>query len=496
MSAKPHSNRVRLASGAAVLALIAGAAGFGLAHLGSRPAPAPISVPPTGRKVLYWYDPMVPAQHFDKPGKSPFMNMQLMPRYAGEGPSASGVQIDPSTTQNLGLRLATVQRASFADDVVAPGALEFNQRDVAIVQARAAGFVQRVYGRAPGDLVRAGAPLADLLVPTWGGAQAEYLAVARTGDRALQAAARSRLHLLGMPENLIDQVARNGQAHTVVTVVTPISGAIQTLDVRQGMTVAMGQTLAQVSGLRTVWLTAAVPETLAGQVRIGDAASADLVAFPGKTLSGRVRDILPTAQSQSRTLQVRVELPNPSGRLRPGMFAQVHFNGQAHQALMIPSEAVIRTGKRTIVMLAMDGGRFQPVEVQVGREDNDRTEVLAGLAEGQKVVASGQFLIDSEASLTGIPVRPLGSALAAPGLSAQPTLYQTRGRVEALNADQITFSHQAVPAIGWPAMTMTFKLGSPELSKGLKVGDQAAFAFEQRPDGPVVRRITPEGRAQ
>jgi Cu(I)/Ag(I) efflux system membrane fusion protein len=496
MSANPHSGRVRLLSGAAALALIAGAAGFGLAHLGSGPASAPASASAAGRKVLYWYDPMVPAQHFAKPGKSPFMNMQLLPRYAGEGPSASGVQIDPSTTQNLGLRLATVKRASFADDVVAPGVLEFNQRDVAIVQARAAGFVQRVYGRAPGDVVRAGAPLADVLVPSWGGAQAEYLAVARTGDSALQTAARSRLRLLGMPETLIDQVARSGQARTVVTIDAPISGAIQTLDVRQGMTVAMGQTLAQVSGLTTVWLTAAVPEALAGQVRIGDAASAELAAFPVKTLSGRVRDILPTAQSQSRTLQVRVELPNPDGHLRPGMFAQVHFNGQAHPALVVPSEAVIRTGKRTIVMLAMDGGRFQPVEVQVGREDNDRTEILAGLADGQKVVASGQFLIDSEASLTGIPVRPLRSAPTAPDASAQPTLYQTRGRVEALNADQVTFSHQAVPAIGWPAMTMTFKLGSPELAKGLKVGDQAAFAFEQRADGPVVRRITREERGR
>jgi Cu(I)/Ag(I) efflux system membrane fusion protein len=160
---------------------------------------------------------------------------------------------------------------------------------------------------------------------------------------------------------------------------------------------------------------------------------------------------------------------------------------------VVPSEAVIRTGKRAIVMLALGSGRFQPVQVQVGRESDDRIEILAGLSEGQKVVASGQFLIDSEASLAGIPVRPLAQASSNAGAATQPSLNETQGRIEALTADRITLSHQAVPAIGWPAMTMTFKLGSPSLAKGLKVGDQVAFAFEQRPEGPVIRRITPAG---
>ncbi len=156
---------------------------------------------------------MVPAQHFDKPGKSPFMDMQLTPRYADEGPAAStGVRIDPAAVQSLGVRLASVERGGFAQNVDAAGTLDFNQRDVAIVQARAAGFVQRVYGRAPGDVVRAGAPIADLLVPTWGGAQAEYLAVRAAGAPTLEAAARQRLRLLGMPDGLIEQVARSGRS--------------------------------------------------------------------------------------------------------------------------------------------------------------------------------------------------------------------------------------------------------------------------------------------
>ena len=296
-----------------------------------------------------------------------------------------------------------------------------------------------------------------------------------------------------MPDGLINAVAGDGRARTIITLSTPIGGAIQTLDVRQGMTVSMGQTLAQVSGLASVWLNAAVPEAMAGQVRVGQTARAELAAFPGETFTGRVTAILPTTQPDSRTLTVRIELSNRGGRLRPGMFATVHIGGGAHPALFVPSEAVIRTGKRAIVMAAGAGGRFQPVEVQLGREDGDRTEILAGLAEGQKVVASGQFLIDSEASLAGIQAQPLGSAPAGGPPGPQPALYETRGRIEALTADSITLSHEPVPAIGWPAMTMTFKLGVPALAKGVKVGDRVAFGFEQRPDGPVVRRLTPVG---
>jgi Cu(I)/Ag(I) efflux system membrane fusion protein len=398
-----------LALSAAAIALVAGSAGYFLAHLQKPPAPAAGAATTDARRPLYWYDPMVPAQHFDKPGKSPFMDMQLVPRYvdeAGGGPAA-GVKIDPGTVQSLGVRLANVQRGDFAQSLDATGVLDFNQRDVAVVQARAAGFVQRVYARAPGDLVRAGAPIADLLVPTWGGAQAEFLAVQKTGDPALQAAARQRLRLLGMPDGLIDQVAQTGRAHTIVTVTTPVGGVIQTLDVRQGMTVNMGQNLAQVTGLATVWLNAAVPEAQAGQVRVGQGARAELAAFPGETFIGKVTAVLPTAQAESRTLTVRVELPNRDVRLKPGMFATVHLAGATRPALSVPSEAVIRTGARALVMLAGPGGRFQPVEVQVGREAGDRSEILAGLAEGDKVVASGQFLIDSEASLAGLQVRPI-----------------------------------------------------------------------------------------
>ncbi|MGY4398442.1 Cu(I)/Ag(I) efflux system membrane fusion protein [Sphingomonas sp. UYAg733] len=388
----------------ALVAILAGGAiGFGAARLTAPSAPVVTQggAAPGERKILYWYDPMIPAEHHDGPGLSS-MGMATIPKYsdaqAGTAPADTGVRVDPAAVQSLGVRRVTVELGSLASDLTVTGAIDFNQRDVAVIQARAAGFVQRVYARAPGDVIGAGAPLADVLVPEWGGAQAELRAVGRTGDAALIAASRERLRLLG---------ARGTGGGGMTTIRSPIGGVIQTLDVRAGMTLSAGQTLAQVSGLGTVWLNAAVPEAQAALVRVGRPVRAELTALPGETVTGRVVAILPTAQAESRTLTVRIELPNRGGRLRPGMFATVHLGGEGGSGLLVPSEAVIRTGKRDLVMVAGPGGRYRPVEVRLGREGGGRTEILAGLTEGQKVVASGQFLLDSEASLGGIDAKPL-----------------------------------------------------------------------------------------
>jgi Cu(I)/Ag(I) efflux system membrane fusion protein len=404
-----NSAALRWSASILAVALAAGGAGY---WTGQRAA-APLSgaaAPAGPGKVLYYYDPMFPNQKFDKPGKSPFMDMQLVPKYADGGGGAADVAVDPAARQSLGIRSVEAKMGSLATTLDVTGTIDFNQRDVAIIQARSGGFVQRVYARAPGDVVRAGASIADLLLPDWGGAQTEFLSVKRLGKPDLTAAARQRLRLLGMSEGLIARVERTGKPNGVVTIATPIAGVIQTLDARAGATLAMGQTLAQVNGLGTVWLNAAVPEVRAGDVRIGQNATATLTGFPGETFAGRVIAILPTAQTDSRTLTVRIELPNPRGRLRPGMFASVALGGDVRPALLVPSEAVIRTGTRTLVMLAIGDGRYHPAEVRVGRDAGGQTEILAGLSPGEKVVASGQFLLDSEASLTGITVRPIGGA--------------------------------------------------------------------------------------
>jgi Cu(I)/Ag(I) efflux system membrane fusion protein len=487
------SSGVRLAVAAALIVLTAGAGGYGVARWTSNPSAAPVAAQDGtgGRKALYWYDPMAPSQHFDKPGKSPFMDMQLVPKFADEGGGAPGVEIDPTASQTLGLRTVVARRGELASNLTATGTIDFNQRDVAVVQARAAGFVQRVYNRAPGDIIGAGAPLADILVPEWAGAQAEFLAVRRSGDWALAEAARQRLSFLGMPAGTIAAVERSGRPHNVVTATTPTGGVIKTLGVRAGMSVMPGQTLAEVNGLGTVWLNAAVPEAVAGALRPGQPVQAALAAFPGQTIVGRVSAILPETQADSRTLTVRIELPNHGGRLRPGMFATVSFGGSAQPALLIPSEALIRTGKRTLVMLALTNGRYRPAEVQVGREAGDDTEILAGLSEGENIVASGQFLIDSEASLSGVDARPIGGSTKAPAthLSA-PKLYETVGKIEQVTVSSVTLSHEPVPAIGWPAMTMTFQLGDPALMRGFKTGDRVRFGFDQPPTGPTIRRMT------
>lgn len=482
-------SRAHLGIAGAALALAGVAAGFGLAHIGDGKG-ASAEAQPGERQVLYWYDPMVPSQHFDKPGKSPFMDMQLVPKYAGEAVGSPGVRIDPMRTQGLGMRTATAERGTLSSGITATGTIDFNQRDVAIVQARAAGFVQRVYARAPGDVVGAGAPLADLLIPEWAGAQAEYLAVRRTGDTALTNAARQRLALLGMPSGMIAAVERSGRPRNIVTISSPSGGMIRTLGVRAGMSVSAGQSLAEVNGLGTVWLNAAIPEAMAGKLRIGQSAEASLSAFPEDRFTGRVAAILPDVQPDSRTLTARIELSNRGGRLRPGMFATVAFGGTSRSALLVPSEAVIRTGKRTLVMLALADGRYSPAEVRVGSEAGGRTEILAGLSEGEKVVSSGQFLLDSEASLSGVAARPIAGASNAP--AAQPTQYDTSGKIEKIGANDVTLNHGAVPALKWPAMTMSFRLGSPALARGFKVGDRVRFTFDQAREGPTLRRMTRE----
>ena len=479
---------LRLAAAAAGLVLLGGVAALGLTRLGGG---GDASVPAAGeREVLYWYDPMVPAQKFDKPGKSPFMDMQLVPRYADDAAgAAAGVRIDPALTQNLGVRFATVRSGTLDGDLTASAVVDYNERDVAVVQSRASGFVQRVYGRAPGDVIASGAPLADLLVPDWGGAQLEYLAVRRTDDAALIQAARQRLLLLGMPESLIAAVERSGRPRTTVTVTSPIGGGIRSLGVRAGMTVPAGLTLAEVNGLSTVWLNAAVPETLGGQLRVGRSVEVTLAAFPGERMTGRLIALLPEVASDSRTLTVRIELRNPGGRLRPGMYGQITFGGSTTPALLVPSEAVIRTGQRNLVMLAAEGGRYQPAEVRVGREGGGQTEILAGLREGERVVASGQFLFDSEASLSGVEARSVdqaGSRAAAPASAT----HRTSGRVVSIEGRSITLAHGPVPALQWPAMTMTFTLADPVRLEGVAVGSQVEFAFDMVGGKPTIRSLT------
>lgn len=437
------------------------------------------------REVLYWYDPMYPQQRFDKPGKSPFMDMDLVPRYADPGSDGASVQIDAGITQNLGMRLATARRESLDQSLEAVGALGFDERDLAVVQARSAGFVERVYDLAPEDLIERGAPLADLLVPEWAAAQEEYLALRGIGQPQLLAAARQRLRLAGMPSELITRLERSGKAQTVWTVRAPIDGVIQSLEVREGMMLPAGATLAQINGLASVWLEVAVPEAQAGSLARGQQVQARLPALPGEVVEGRIEAVLPRANLDSRTVRVRVRLPNPEQRLRPGMSAEVTLASDAREALVVPSEAVIRTGKRSLVMLAEEGGRYRPVAIRTGRETGALTEVLEGLEAGQQVVASGQFLLDSEASLRGL----VAEAATQPAAPVAPALHAAEGTIVAIDGTMLTLSHGPFKTLHMPGMTMPFPVADAALLEGLAAGDRVRVGVSESDEGLTIERI-------
>lgn len=438
-----------------------------------------------GREVLYWYDPMSPLQKFDKPGKSPFMDMQLIPRYADEAGDNASVNIAPGITQNLGMRTATVQRSDLAQTIKAVGALTFDGRNIALVQARSQGFVERVYAHAPEDIIDKGEPLADLLVPEWGAAQAEFLALRDLHDPALLDAARQRLRLSGMPSEMIKRLEHSGQAQSRWTITSPIAGALQALEVREGMTLSAGATLARINGLDQVWLEVAIPEAQAAGLRAGQVVNAELPAFPGETFDGRIQAVLPQADLSSRTVRVRVELANAERRLRPGMTAQVNFEQKSHQALTIPTEAVIRTGKRSVVMLAESNGRYRPVEIRTGQESDERTEVLSGLQEGQQVVASGQFLLDSEASLRGIATRTTDK----PEASTKPALHDAEGTIVDIKDGMVTLSHGPFKTLNMPGMSMPFPVANPAVLAGFNAGDRVRISVSQSDQGLLVERL-------
>ena len=488
-------NAIVLAASAAALVALGAAGGSWWAHRGM---PAPGAAPthaaasaPATRKVLYWHDPMVPGQRFDKPGKSPYMDMDLVPVYADESAPATGVRVDAQLAQNLGLRTAIAREGRIDPSVDAVGTIAFDERAVELVQSRTAAYVERLYVRAPLDPVRKGQPLARLFVPDWAGAQQEYLALkssAMPGAAELAAAARNRLLLLNMSEAQVEAVDRAGKPVTHVTLASPVDGVVGELGAREGMNVMPGATLFRLNGLATVWVNLDIPEAQAGAVRPGAAITATVPAYPGERFAGRISAVLPEVNAATRTLRARVELANPGAKLKPGMFANVSIAPQAtHDAVLVPSEAVIVTGERSVVIVDRGDGRFEPVDVKLGRESGGKSEILAGIAPGTRVVASGQFLIDSEASLRGVERRMEASApLSAPAAST----HHAEGVIERAQGDMLTISHGPVADLKWPAMTMDFEAPKAGLPPGLKAGDRVAFEFAQTPGGEyAVTRI-------
>jgi len=448
--------------------------------------------PETGREVLYYHDPMMPGQKFDAPGKSPFMDMMLVPAYAGSaGADAGTIEVSPRMQQNLGLRTGEVTEGPMAADVQAVGAIAWNERDLALVQARAMGYVEKVHVRATLDRVAKGQALFEVYVPDWVAAQEDYLSVRRMQGQGLATlldASRQRMRQSGMNEAQIALVESSGIVQARLTLTAPISGVLTELNAREGSTVMPGMLLARINGLSSVWAEAQVPESQAAQMRVGAKVVARSPALPGTTFEGQVQALLPEVNATTRTFKVRMALRNPGGQLVPGMFVQMALSGVGQaKTLFVPSEAVIRTGQRVVVMTAEADGSFRPVEVETGLEAGGQTEIRRGLQAGQKVVLSGQFLIDSEASLKGFEART-----GEKDATAKPPLHVTRALIEAVNGEVLTLTHPAIASLKWPGMTMAFQL-APKLKNlpksALRVGREVDIEFSMGDDGALIETL-------
>lgn len=482
------NNRTRTIGAALLAALLLTTGAFYLGRKTARPVDASMAAAPAaasttdGRKVLYWHDPMVPGPRFDKPGKSPFMDMPLVPRYADSAAGAAnetGVKVSPTVQQNLGIRHASVRRAEVSSSFDAVGTVQFDERLNVAVQTRVAGYVERLSVRAPMERVRKGQPLATIFAPEWLGPQNELLALQRSGAPAeLIAAARARMQAMSIPAELIRRSEASGTAQARYLLAAPTDGVVAELGVREGVAVTPGMTLFRIAGLQKVWAVAEIPEAQAVRLMRGQKVKAILQADASQSFDGTLDEILPEIHAATRTLKARFALDNQHGKLTPGMQLRLQVAGPSSTRLVVPSEAVIRTGQRAVVIVRRADGGFEPREVSLGAELGDDTEVVAGLKEGDQVVASGQFLIDSEArlrSVLGNMAAPAATAAAAPAV----VLHQAEGKVESVAPDSITLSHGPVATLQWPPMTMGFAKASPNAFPEIKPGDQVRFQFKE-----------------
>ncbi|WP_158781462.1 efflux RND transporter periplasmic adaptor subunit [Pantoea sp. BAV 3049] len=359
---------------------------------------------PADRKVLFWYDPMKPDVKFDQPGKSPFMDMDLVPKYPDEGDTqnSKGIRVDPSLVQNLGMKTGKVSKGHLQYAQTLPANVSFNDYQFVIVQARANGFVEKVYPLTIGDKVQKGNPLIDITIPDWVEAQSEYLLLSSTGGTPVQVKGiLERLRLAGMPDDDIQRLRSTHTIQTRFTIKAPISGVITAFDLRTGMNISKDKVVAQIQGMDPVWISASVPESIAYLINDTSQFAISVPAYPDKAFTIEKWSILPSVDPTTRTLQIRLQVSNPDERLKPGMNAYLKLKTQSAEMLLIPSQAVIDTGKEQHVITVDNEGRFVPKAIKILHESQNQTGIASGLAEGESVVVNGLFLIDSEANISG-----------------------------------------------------------------------------------------------
>ncbi len=380
-----------------------------------------------GRKVLYWYDPMAPGSHFDKPGKSPLMDMQLVPKYADEvAPSgtapAAGTKVDltPEAVIAAGVKTARVERAKLEHVIRAVGSLEADERKLVHIASRVPGRLDRLYANFTGEFVKKGAPIFEIYSPDLVASQREYLLALENLSRAekgaspeyfasarsLLEASRDRLRLWGLSDEQLETIARTRQPELRVVYRSPTAGTVIQKNAVAGQYVKEGDDLYLLADLSDVWLWVQVYEYEVGNVKVGQTVQASVTSFPGRQFRGRITFVDPVIDPAVRTGRVRVEVPNGDGSLRPGMFANAELHIDLGKQLMIPKSAVIDTGVRQLAYVRTDPTSFLGREVRLGATAGDRVAVLSGLSEGEEVVTAASFLIDSQSQLaTGASVQ-------------------------------------------------------------------------------------------
>jgi len=471
------------------------------------------------RKLLYYRNPMGLPDTSPVPKKDS-MGMDYIPVFAGEDDeTGSGIKISVEKVQKLGVRSEPAQKRSLERVVRAAGRVEIDERRLFAVAPKFEGWVERLHVNVTGQPVAKGQPLFEVYSPELVSAQREYSVAAKgvaalagarpeaqAGMQELAAASLARLKNWDISDEQIQALAKGGEARRTLTFRSPVAGIVMEKKAVQGMRFMPGEALYAVADLSAVWVVADVFEQDIGLVKTGARAKVQFNAYPGETFAGRITYVYPTVKSETRTVAVRVELANPGGRLKPAMYAQVELaaaTGRATPAVTVPVSAVIDSGTRQVVLVQKGEGRFEPRAVKLGARGDDYVEVLEGVAEGEPVVVTANFLIDAESNLkaafSGMSAPPEGSAPAtgaAKGAKAAVG-HHAEGTLEAVDAaaGSVTISHGPVASLGWPGMTMDFQLANSSLLGSLKPGATVAFDFVERNPGEwVVTAIRPTGR--
>ncbi len=373
--------------------------------------------PKTGKKIKYWVAPMDPTYIRNKPGKSP-MGMDLVPVYAEEGEDkepASTIRIDPVTMQNMGVRLASVQRKPLVKDIRTYGRITYDETTIYTVNTKVNGWIEKLRVTFVGEKVKKGQPLFDIYSPELVTAQEEFLLALqqykslststypsiREGAERLVTAARTRLRYWDLTDEQTRKIEKNGTPQKNLTIYSPASGVVIKKLAFEGHYVKAGELQYEIADLSTVWVDVDVYEYELPWVREGMDAAMELAYIPGERFYGKVLYIYPYLNPKTRTGKLRLEFPNPGYQLKPEMFATVYLKSRiAGDSLVVPQEAVIDSGIRKVVFVSVGKGKFQPREIELGVEgNNDEFQVLKGLHQGEVVVVSAQFMLDSESRL-------------------------------------------------------------------------------------------------